>query len=113
MASLTESFHISNTLIQKRNPEQNEWYDIVYLCVQKSSSESILIDGFKCYKFKSFIDADYYFNSNKKYTCEKHYRTTMIPVCKWIPFRFHKFYLNYKLINLFWKNDITLMTKKE
>ena len=119
MASLTESFHLSNIITNKSNlppPNNNDWYDSIYLCIQNSSLERPLIDGFKCFKFSNFNEADDYFNktNNRKISENKEYhRHTIIPVCKWVPLRFHKFVLNYKLQRLFWQNNITLMFKKE
>ena len=112
MSNLTESYHISELMMEqsKKNPN-NDWFDSVYLCIQKSESSYPQIDGFKCYKFTNFDEADNYFN--KRFTeCKLTHRHTMIPVCKWVPYRFHKFVLDYKLHNLFWKNNITLMIKK-
>ncbi len=117
MASLTESYHISQLMMEKskKNPPNNNWFDSVYLCIQNSKSSDPLIDGFKCYKFNSFAEADDYYNKNnyKLITDNKYYyRHTIIPVCKWIPYRYHKFIINYKLQNIFWRNNITLMFKK-
>ena len=118
MASLTESYPISDLITNKsksNTPNNNDWYDSVYLCIQNSSVTSPHIDGFKCFKFSNFKEADDYFNktNNKNLPENKEYhRHTMIPVCKWTPLRLHKFVLNYKLQNLFWKNNITLMVKK-
>jgi hypothetical protein len=112
MASLTESYQISQQMMEqpKKNPNNN-WFDSVYLCIQNSKASDPLIDGFKCYKFNNFNEADNYYNKNFDESKNTH-RHTMIPVCKWTPFRFHKFVLNYKLLSLFWKNNITIMVKK-
>jgi hypothetical protein len=94
------------------NNNNNYWFDSVYLCIQNSDSSQPVIDGFKCYKFNNFDEADDYYNKRFTETNEYH-RHTIVPVCKWTPFRFHKFVLNYKLQQLFWKNNITLMIKKK
>lgn len=118
MASLTESYPLSDMMTNNSNlkrPNNDKWYDTVYLCIQNSPVSTPRIDGFKCFKFSDFNEADDYFiktnnkiiNENKEY-----HRHTMIAICKWIPLRFHKFVLNYKLQNLFWQNNITLMVKK-
>jgi hypothetical protein len=119
MASLTESSLISDTMPNNNpnnnNPNNNNWIGSVYLCIQNSDISSKNIDGFKCYKFNNFEEADAYFNKENYKIMTKgiyYYRHTFIPVCKWVPFRFHKFVLNYKLQNLFWSNNITLMFKK-
>jgi hypothetical protein len=116
MASLTESslmFDAVNPEGPKKN--NNNWIGSVYLCIQNSDISSKNIDGFKCFKFKNFIEADNYFYKNKYKILNDSiiYRYEMVPVCKWAPFRFHKFILNYKLNNIYWKNNITLMVKKE
>ena len=114
MASLTESYQISELMMEKSKNPPNKWFDSVYLCIQNSESSHPLIDGFKCYKFDNFNEADNYYNNNKSRIMkeDKYHRHTMIPVCKWVPYRFHKFVINYKLQNIFWKNNITLMFKK-
>lgn len=117
MASLTESYQISELMMEKskKPPNNNNWFDAVYLCIQNSESSHPLIDGFRCYKFNNFKEADKYLNKEnyKIMTGGIHYhRHTMIPVCKWIPYRYHKFIINYKLQNIFWRNNITLMFKK-
>lgn len=116
MSSFTQSYHISELMMEQskknnNNNNNNNWFDTVYLCIQKSEASHQFIDGFKCYKFNNFNEADDYYNKNFIESKNTH-RHTMIPVCKWTPFRFHKFVLNYKLLNLFWKNNITLMVKK-
>jgi hypothetical protein len=54
----------------------------------------------------------YYIKARASSDNKYYYRHTMIPVCKWIPYRYHKFIINYKLQNIFWRNNITLMFKK-
>jgi hypothetical protein len=121
MASLTESYQISELMMEQSkkppNNNNNNWFDSVYLCIQNSESSHPLIDGFRCYKFNNFEEADnysnYYLDNYKIMTGGiQYHRHTMIPVCKWVPYRFHKFVINYKLQNKFWKNNITLMFKK-
>jgi len=114
MASLTES-SLSLYIEPNNNNNNNDWIGSVYLCIQNSNKSSENIDGFKCFQFKNFLEArDYYKKKNYKILNDNIiYRHTMIPICKWSPIRLHKFILNYKLNSLFWKNDITLMVKKE
>lgn len=126
MSSLTESF-FTNNLLQfpkdpkepkeedPKDPKKKEWFDTVYLCVQKSSSKSLVIDGFICYKFETFQQAKTYYNSKKignKYYNGEEYRHSFIPICKWVPKIFHKFVLNKKLQKQFWRDNISLMLKK-
>jgi hypothetical protein len=109
MSSLTESSLIYNDYDNKPKKPAKEWYDNVYLCVEKNGSNEH-INGFKCYTFKDFLAADTFYKKN--YTNIKN-RQTIIPVCKWIPFIFHKCYLNYSLKKLYWKNDITIFRNEK
>jgi hypothetical protein len=105
MSSLTESFIISDII---RNTRNDNWYDKVYLCVEKNSVTFSTINGFNCYAFNNFKDADAYYSKNK-FPTEK--RVVMIPICKWVPLIFHKHYLNKKLMNIYWHNNITMFRK--
>jgi len=119
MSSLTESFLIydGNDTEPKRpkkpkkpnnEPKKKEWYD-VYLCIEKNGN-SEYINGLNCYTFTNFIRAnDFYY---KNHADEKN-RHIIIPVCKWIPFIFQKYYLNYTLKKLYWKNDITIFRNEK
>jgi hypothetical protein len=106
MSCLTESFLIFNGYEPKKPPKNNCYYDRVYLCVEKKNVNQQIINGFNCYTFKDFNNADAFYNKN---IINKENRCTMIPVCKWIPMLFHKQYLNYKLKNLYWNNNITIL----
>ena len=102
MSNLTESYFIMDVLKNARN---ENWYDKVYLCVEKNG-DKVQVNGFNCYTFTSFLEADSYckkMNINKE---EK--RTTMIPVCKWVPSYFHKYILNKTLQKLYWHNSISI-----
>jgi hypothetical protein len=104
MASLTES---SLSLHVKPH---NDCEDI-YLCIQKSNYSSPIIDGFKCYKFSNFNDVDNYYNKNRELYNQR--RHALISINKWVPFIFHRAYLNYQLNSLFWKNDISIQIRKK
>jgi hypothetical protein len=108
MASLTESILTysdnNNNNNNNNNNENNTWYNNVYLCIEKKGTDQY-INGFNCYTFASFNRADDFY---KKKFENKQRRHTMIPVCKWIPIIFHKYYLNYSLKKLYWKNDTTI-----
>ena len=121
MTSLTESSLIYGLCTNTGTPEKpkkdnNKWYDSVYLCIQNSSISNVSVDGFKCFKFSNFKEADEYFDK-KNYKIltggKEYHRHTMIPICKWVPIRYHKFFINYKLLKLFWVNKITIMVKKD
>lgn len=104
MASLTESFLIMDLL---KNMENNKWYNKVYLCVEKNGDKK-RINGFNCYSFKSFVEADSYC---KKMNFDKEdKRTTIVPMCKWVPIYFHKYVLNKTLQKLYWHNSISIFT---
>ena len=109
MASLTESYLIESTNSNRKNNDSNNIYDTYFLCIQKSKLDSSMIDGFNCYKFSNYSDANKYAN---KYSDSTQYRSAIIPVEKWIPYAFHNTYINYAIQKVFWKNNITLMRKK-
>ena len=112
MASLTEialSYPYNNGNSDK-NEDKKPWYNNVYLCIEKSGNKQN-INGFKCYTFINFSQADKFYKTY--FTSENNNRHTMIPVCKWIPFAFHKYYLNYALKKLYGKNDITIFKNKK
>jgi hypothetical protein len=102
MASLTESFLISELL---RNVNNENWYDRVYLCVEKDRKNTHIVNGFNCYSFRNFDDANEYINKKQSL---KDKRVTTIPMCKWVPGIFHKRILNNKLYELYWNKNITL-----
>ena len=103
MASLTESYLINDFL--KKNVENRNWYDRVYLCIEKDSNNHQVNNGFLCYTFKDFKDAIIY----QKFVKLENKRNTIIPMCKWIPNIFHTNILNKKLMKLFWCPKITLL----
>jgi hypothetical protein len=102
MAGLTESFLINDFM---KNVENRNWYDRVYLCIEKSSHDHKVNNGFTCYTFKDFKDATAY----QKHLRLENTRNTTIPMCKWVPTIFHKDILNKKLIETFWCPKITLL----
>lgn len=112
MASLTESAlsYPDKNGDSNENEDKKPWYDNVYLCIEKKGN-SQNFDGFKCYTFTNFSQADNFYR--KRFANENNNSHTMIPVCKWIPFTFHKCYLNYALKKLYWKNDITIFKNKK
>jgi len=102
MASLTESFLISELIHNKINDKH---YDTVYLCIEKTTDNKQIINGFNCYSFKNVTQAD---NYAKKLVLSNDRRITLIPICKWIPTFFHKYILNKKLSEFYWKPNISL-----
>jgi hypothetical protein len=103
MASLTESslLYPDN---ENNNKDKKPWYNNVYLCIEKKCDKQH-INGFNCYTFQDFNRADNFYKKN----CDNEkIRHTLIPVCKWIPVLLHKYYLNYTLKKMHWKNDITI-----
>ena len=61
----------------------------VYLCTQNPSSWH-----YECQMFDNFLQADDYYMKKYQNTRPK---STMIPVCKYIPIFMHKSFLNHKL----------------
>ena len=102
MASLTEAYLISDIL---RRANNDNWYDRVYLCIEKDKKNEKIIQGFNCYLFRDFNDADNY-KKTMKMPLDK--RVVSIPMCKWIPEFLHKYYLNKNLRDIYWKQNITL-----
>jgi hypothetical protein len=106
MASLTESYFISEQIMKDREPEKNKWYDRVYLCWEdtdfKKPNTYQAIKGFNCYRYNSFENADYAWNNHKETEKKLEVRHTMIPMCKWVPEIFDKYILNWKLRNMYW-----------
>ena len=123
MASLTESSLISqlmnnsnnnnNNNSNNRKPQNNKWYDRVYLCWEDTDSKeptshSPIIE-FYCSRYNSFESADYAWRKYREYNnsfvqAKREVRHTMIPMCKWIPENFDKYILDWKLRNLYWLN---------
>ena len=91
MSCLTENYLTFND-DEPKNPEKNNWYDRVYLCIEKKNTSQQMTNGFNCYTFANFNQADIFYK--KHFTPENAKFHTMIPVCKWIPCSFHKYYLN-------------------
>jgi hypothetical protein len=108
MSTLTESIFTENSK-KPSNENKNPWYDIVYLCIEKKGNNQY-INGFTCYTFNNFTNADIFYKN--KFNDEKR-RHIMIPVCKWIPFVFHKYYIDYALKKNYWKNDITIFRNQK
>lgn len=91
-----------------------DWYDRVYLCYEdlcyNQPNDSLPIKGFNCYKYNSFKNADYGWDSHIHIPefNKMNIRHTMIPMCKWMPEVFDKYILNWKLRNMYWLGKHTL-----
>ena len=112
MASLTESYFISEVIMKDKKPEKNNWYDRVYLCWEntnfKKPNTYEAIKGFNCYRYNSFESADYAWKNHKETEQKLEVRHTMIPMCKWVPEIFDKYILNWKLRNMYWLGKISI-----
>ena len=98
-------------LMSYTNPNKTpEWYGRVYLCYENTNSPYCytVINGFNCYCYKSFEDA----NNGHSKSPNVQVRHTMIPICKWIPNFFDRYILNWKLKNLYWGGNIRMFTRK-
>jgi hypothetical protein len=60
----------------------------VYLCTQTS------VWSYDCQMFNNFLEADEYYTQNYHDT---RYKSTMLPICNYIPRFLHRPILNYKL----------------
>lgn len=100
----------TKTEYPKTEYPKNNWYDRVYLCYEDRNYHSnnySPINGFICYKYNSFENAD---NAWYKRT-ELHkleLRHTMIPVCKWLPSIFDKYVLKWNLKHMYWKDNVSI-----
>lgn len=113
MASLTESYLISEQLCNPTPSKPNDWFNRVYLCLETTNSlepnSYSAIRGFECYKFNTFESADYAWRINiNSINYKNNIRHTMIPVCKWVPQIFDKYVLNWKLRNTYWLGNISI-----
>jgi len=112
MSSLTEVSLASELYLDTSNNVQDNNRNIVYLCIEKEGLPEI-ISGFNCYKFSSLIKANMYLHENKTNFTNENKRFTMVEIYKWTPSIFHNFYLKSKLRNIYWKNDVSIVSKKD
>lgn len=107
-----ETIHDLVVLNEIKDKNSNNWYDRVYLCYEdvnnKQQNDILPIKGFKCYRYNSFENADSGWNNYKKEFHKINIRSTMIPICKWMPQIFDKYILNWKLRNMYWLGKHTL-----
>jgi hypothetical protein len=103
MSSLTDVSVIDDLSKQNETPPKNNWYNVVYLCVEKPKT-GFTIGGFNCYKYTEMKQAE-----EEIYEFDLRRRRAIIPVCKWIPRIFHRFYLNYALKQIYWQNNISII----
>ena len=94
--------------------KDNNWYDRVYLCWEdiniNSPTAQKPINGFKCYKFNSFNDADNAWEKGLREYKEMNIRHSTIPVCKWVPEIFDNYIINRRLQKMFWLKKHTFGT---
>ena len=93
--------------------DNNKWYNRVYLCYEdtdlKKPNTYQAIKGFNCYRYNSFENADYTWNNLRETEQKLEVRHTMIPMCKWIPTFLDKYILNWKLRNMYWKGQHSIV----
>jgi hypothetical protein len=106
MASLTESYILTSYLEKDRKPEENKWYDRVYLCYEdtnfKNPTTYIPIIGFNCYRYNSYMSANYGWDNHRETEKNLKIRHTIIPMCKWVPEIFDRYILKWKLRNMYY-----------
>ena len=106
MSNLTEAILLTDYIANSRKPEENKWYNRVYLCYEdtdfKKPNPYSPIKGFNCYRYNSFASADYGWNNHRETEQKLEVRHTMIPMCKWVPEIFDRYILNWKLRNMYW-----------
>lgn len=106
---LNEELEVLNSCVCKNG---NNWYNRIYLCYEdvphNQPNASLAIEGFNCYKYNSFTNADYGWNNHIQKLNKTNIRVTMIPMCKWVPQIFDKYILNWKLRNMYWLGKHTI-----
>ena len=86
---------------------EGNWYNRVYLCWEDTNFDKPHtvnpVKGFNCYKYDSFEAADNVWQNtvSNKYKDMK-IRSTIIPVCKWIPQIFDEYVINKQLRKMYW-----------
>lgn len=91
--------HCSNIIpqlvIDKKIPNNNDnyYYSTTYLCVKKKEK----FNSYNFINFSSFSDANKYCKKNYSERVED---ATILSVCKFIPYYFHSYILEYKLSKL-------------
>jgi hypothetical protein len=77
---------------------------VKYLCVKPLDKMEFWSLNFHCMPFETYEEADNYYNkqynSSDAQNC-KIERSTIMPVCKFVPAPLHPMILNYKLSKLF------------
>lgn len=94
---------------------KSKYYDRVYLCIEDlrptgQPNVSSPIKGFLCKKFHDFEFADEYFQSMPN---NDKLRSTMIPLCKWVPSFLDSFLLNIYLKKIFWIGKHNIVVDKK
>ena len=81
------------------HPSSNpEYYNRIYLCVEKKSPPSSqVIEGFQCYRCLNLEEANKE-KAKKEFSTS---RSTLIPICKWVPLFMDPYLVDYKLKNIF------------
>ncbi len=100
----------THLLVDNNSNNNNSWFNRVYLCYENTSSPSLAIKGFKCYRYNSFENADKAWNNDRKDLHKLKLRVTMFPLCQWTPVILDKYILNWKLKNLYWLGKHTVNT---
>jgi hypothetical protein len=107
---LLNPFYYSSSNKDPKKPKN--YYDRIYLCIEKDNdNHGLPIKGFQCFQYHHFEEADTEYNKN----FSKHdRRSTIIPICKYVPSYFDTFIVNYKLKKMFWLENHTFLkrTKK-
>jgi hypothetical protein len=99
-------------LDELRDRYSSNWFNRVYLCYEdvhyNQPNDALPIKGFKCYKYNSFENANTGWDKDFPEYNKMTIRSTMIPICKWVPQIFDKYILNWKLRNMYWLGNHTL-----
>ncbi len=110
MSNICEMENIK--IINELKNSNNNFYNNVYLCTQNNYIGNTAIDGFNCKKFDDFEKArDYYNNLPNDVKIKR--RICFIPVFKYAPMSYDKFILINQLRENYWKDNVTIMVKKD
>lgn len=92
-------------------PSCPNYFNRVYLCIEKQNNNNLKpIEGFYCYRHINLEDAEEH--QKKHYNSKNNTRICLIPICKWVPYFFDRFLLNYKLKKHFWLGKHSLYYRK-
>ena len=107
----TIDYLFRNYIYNYVQPSSPDYFNRVYLCVEKKSPpphSSQVIEGFQCYRCSNLKEATK--EKTKKTILTT--RSTLIPICKWVPLFMDPYLVDYKLKKHFWLGKHTFYQRK-